>query len=102
LASPPTRLDAVELKATKRPSTETNGELLLPFASAPVELTLTRLVFAAVAKAGAESNEPVAMARKRAGGGAMGADPRARWGRHVTGTRAHRSAPRICRNILVL
>src|SRR2546428_83045 len=46
--SPPTRLVAIELKATKRPSAEIEGTTLSPFSCAPWESTLTRLVLPAL------------------------------------------------------
>src|ERR671924_395 len=44
LVSPPTKLEAKEWKATKRPSAEIEGEKLARFPCAPAELTLTRFV----------------------------------------------------------
>src|SRR5438445_6238564 len=46
--SPPTRLFATELNATKRPSAEIAGTQLAPFPCAPWEATLTRLVLPAL------------------------------------------------------
>src|SRR2546430_14848954 len=46
--SPPTRLFATELNATKRPLAEIDGTKLAPFPCAPWELTLTRLVLPAL------------------------------------------------------
>src|SRR5439155_16786291 len=45
--SPPTRLFATELNATKRPLAEIDGTKLAPFPCAPWESTLTRLVLPA-------------------------------------------------------
>src|SRR5439155_797933 len=42
--SPPTRFEANEPKATKRPSAEIDGPPLMSFPSMPAELTLTRVV----------------------------------------------------------
>jgi hypothetical protein len=42
--SPPTRFEANDKKATKRPSAEIEGEPLTAFPCTPVVLTLTRLV----------------------------------------------------------
>ena len=44
LVSPSTRFDAAVEKATKRPSSESAGAKLSPFASTPALLTLTRSV----------------------------------------------------------
>src|SRR2546428_31025 len=46
--SPPTRLFATELNATKRPLAEIDGTKLAPFPCAPCEPTLTRVVLPAL------------------------------------------------------
>src|ERR671935_2787426 len=44
LVSPPTRFDAYDEKATKRPSLDSDGHELLPLALPPLRLTETRWV----------------------------------------------------------